>query len=381
MGAPSGIRRGCSSRAGAREAIAELRAQLDQPDMAVIIFFCSSLYDRTELATALAEAFPGVPAIGCTTAGEITPTGYRTRSITGVSLSASVCAVESAWIDRISAFAYSHGVDAVRSLTARMSERVGPDFAASAFGMVLMDGMSGAEDMVLSALNAGLGEIPLFGGSAGDDLRFECTYVFKDGEFRNDAAVMILVHTNLPFRVFKTQHFVGSDRKMVITEADPLKRVVAEINAEPAAREFARVLGLDMDELSPMVFATHPVVVKVGGADYVRSIQRVNDDGSLLFFCAIDEGLVLSVGRSVDPYDSLRQVFADIEQDIGQPQLIIGSECFLRSLEMERMQLKSRMGELMVSHNVIGFNTYGEQFNAMHMNQTFTGVALGSPRR
>jgi signal transduction histidine kinase len=29
---------------------------------------------------------------------------------------------------------------------------------------------------------------------------------------------------------------------------------------------------------------------------------------------------------------------------------------------------------------VIGFATYGEQYNAMHVNQTFTGVAIGQPR-
>jgi len=29
---------------------------------------------------------------------------------------------------------------------------------------------------------------------------------------------------------------------------------------------------------------------------------------------------------------------------------------------------------------VIGFNTYGEQFNGMHLNQTFTGVAIGGFR-
>ena len=33
------------------------------------------------------------------------------------------------------------------------------------------------------------------------------------------------------------------------------------------------------------------------------------------------------------------------------------------------------------SQNVIGFNTYGEQFNGMHINQTFTGVAIGRPGR
>jgi hypothetical protein len=28
----------------------------------------------------------------------------------------------------------------------------------------------------------------------------------------------------------------------------------------------------------------------------------------------------------------------------------------------------------------MGFNTYGEQFNGMHINQTFTGVAIARSR-
>lgn len=79
----------------------------------------------------------------------------------------------------------------------------------------------------------------------------------------------------------------------------------------------------------------------------------------------------------MEPYENLRQLFTDVVAEIGPPQLIIGCECVLRSLEMERMQLKPRMGQLLVDHNVVGFNTYGEQLNAMHVNQTFTGVAIG----
>jgi len=32
---------------------------------------------------------------------------------------------------------------------------------------------------------------------------------------------------------------------------------------------------------------------------------------------------------------------------------------------------------LMAQYGVFGFSTYGEQFNGVHVNQTFTGVALG----
>lgn len=372
-----GIRRGFSEHVQASRAVAELRDQIYQPDAALVLVFCSVSYDREELAAALRQAFPGVTVVGCTTAGEITPLGYRRGSITGLSLSRRVCHAEAVMFDRLGSFAFSHGLDAVQMLRAAMAAAVGHDFATRSFAMLMVDGLSGAEDSVLSALHAGLVDIPLFGGSAGDDLAFSRTFVFKDGAFHSDAAVLVLIHTFCPFRVFKTQHFVGSDVKMVITGADPVRRIVTEINAEPAGREFARMVGMEMAELSMMIFATHPVVVKVGGADYVRSIQKVNPDGSLQFFCAIDEGLVLSVGRSVDPYDNLRQVFEDIEAEIGPPRLIIGCECVLRQLEMERRQLKTRMGALLADNRVVGFNTYGEQFNAIHVNQTFTGVALG----
>lgn len=373
----SGARRGHSLATDSRRAVAELGAQLHQPDLELVLFFCSPSHDLDVVGRAMAEAFPGVLTLGCTTAGEITPIGYRTGSLTGLSLSCSVCRAQALHIDHLSSFGFSEGLEAVRSAMTGLASAEGADFASRTFAMLMIDGMSGAEDRVLSALHAGLGEIPLFGGSAGDDLAFQRTWIYKDGRFHGDMAALVLIHTPFPFRMFKTQHFIGSDAKMVITAADPLRRVVTEINAEPAATEFARMVGLDVTELTPMMFATHPVVVRVGGADYVRSIQKINPDGSLSFFCAIDEGLVLSVARAVDPLDNLTQVFADITAEIGPPELIIGCECVLRTLEMERAGIKRPMGDLLVANKVVGFNTYGEQFNAMHVNQTFTGVALG----
>lgn len=376
---PEGIRRGLSMAADADAAVREFHDQVAQPDPALVLFFCAPTYDLDRLARAMDRAFPGVTVVGCTTAGEITPMGYRTGSLTGLSLARSVCHAEVARFEPLGAFSFGQGLDAVRGLSAAMAARVGSDFAARSFAMLMIDGLSAAEDAVLAALHTGLPDIPLFGGSAGDGLSFRRTFVFQDGRFQSDAAVLALIHTPCPFRVFKTQHFVGSDRKMVITGADPSRRVVTEINAEPAGAEFARMVGLETAELSPMIFATSPVMVRVGGADYVRSIQKVNPDGSLQFFCAIDEGLVLSVARRVDPFENLRQALLEIERDIGSARLIIGCECVLRLLEMDRLGLKTRMWNLIATRHVVGFNTYGEQFNGMHVNQTFTGVALGGP--
>ena len=60
--------------------------------------------------------------------------------------------------------------------------------------------------------------------------------------------------------------------------------------------------------------------------------------------------------------------------------LILGCDCFLRRMESELRGEGQRMSEFLVANRVIGFNTYGEQFNGMHINQTFTGVAFAFPR-
>jgi len=49
----------------------------------------------------------------------------------------------------------------------------------------------------------------------------------------------------------------------------------------------------------------------------------------------------------------------------------------LRGLEFQARQLRHLATRALVDNNVIGFSTYGEQFGAMHVNQTFTGIAIG----
>jgi hypothetical protein len=33
--------------------------------------------------------------------------------------------------------------------------------------------------------------------------------------------------------------------------------------------------------------------------------------------------------------------------------------------------------DILRDNNVVGFNSYGEQFGGIHINQTFTGIAIG----
>jgi hypothetical protein len=146
----------------------------------------------------------------------------------------------------------------------------------------------------------------------------------------------------------------------------------------PAAAEYARLLGVEVHELNSTRFAASPVVVMIDGTDYVRSIQKANPDGSLTFYCAIEEGLVFRVAHGVDLVRNLEQTFDNIQAAIGPPQLVLACDCVLRNLEISQNGLKDRVGEIFQRNNTIGFSGFGEQFHGVHVNQTLTGIAIGT---
>ncbi len=142
--------------------------------------------------------------------------------------------------------------------------------------------------------------------------------------------------------------------------------------------EYARILGIGARDLTPSHFAAWPLVVSIDGRYYVRSIERANPDGSLTFFCAIENGLVLRMAKGLDLVADLEQTFSQIRSEIGPPQLVLGCDCILRKLEIFQNSLQERVGEIFLRNNTIGFNTYGEQFLGVHINQTLVGIAIGT---
>jgi hypothetical protein len=116
----------------------------------------------------------------------------------------------------------------------------------------------------------------------------------------------------------------------------------------------------------------------IDGTNYVRSIQKANPEGSLTFFCAIENGLVLRVAKGVELAEKLEQAFLQVRSEIGAPQLVLGCDCILRKLEIRQKLLQDRVSDIFRRNHVIGFYTYGEQFRGVHVNQTLVGLAIGS---
>lgn len=375
------VRMALSESCDAESVAQDLARQLMHPHLGCVLFFCSAEYDLPALAAALEQYFGGVHLVGCTTAGEITPQGYGRGCVSAVGFDHRAFSIAATRIDALDSFSLLDAQQVVAQLVEECRGGRLEPVAGRSFALTLLDGLSSREELVLSALNAAFGRIPHFGGSAGDDNHLNRTHVYHDGRFHTGAAVVVLVHTALDFEVFTTHHIQPREEKLVVTAADPASRTVFELNAEPAALEYARLLGVDPRQLDPSTFALHPLAVRLGEQHYVRSIQRVNADLSLTFYCAVENGIVLTAMQPGPLLPNLRALFDGLESRLGPLLLTIGCDCFLRRMEIEARGLVADTAALLVDQRVIGFNTYGEQFNGMHINQTFTGVAIGRPGR
>lgn len=375
------LRRAATSLTDAKAAAAELKRGLHQDEpLALVAFFCSPRYATAAFAEAMAEAFQGVRLVGCTTAGEIGPKGYADHSVSAVSFGAGSFRAVAGLYRGLDQFRMSEATLMAAGLGERLL-RAGGDLSEGTFGFFLIDGLSTKEELIASCVGNALDGIPLFGGSAADELRFERTAVYFDGAFHDRAFVLALVETAHGFRVFRSQNFVAGSKKLVVTDADPARRIVREFNAAPAVEEYARLNDLDPARLDPKAFATHPLVMKLGGAEYVRSIQQAHEDGGLTFYAKIEEGLVLTTADERDVLENLEGLFDELHHQLGPPLAVIGFDNVLRRLHLEASGTVARASALMRDNRVVGFNTFGEQFASMHVNQTFTGVAIGRERR
>ncbi|MBN2124020.1 MAG: FIST C-terminal domain-containing protein, partial [Deltaproteobacteria bacterium] len=326
------VRTGRSLSRDEKEAVSEFHRAVEQPDCDAVVFFCSSRYNLERLGMELARHFH-CPLMGCTTAGEISHYGYQDGGIVGASLSSKHLRIHRRVISPLSRFSLQEAAVVASNVRTNLSIAKGFE-KQHMFGLILIDGLSMREEAAITSLYTCFEGIPIIGGSAGDDLELKRTYIYDEGQFKSDAAVFTVFETQLPFLTFKTQHFQPTEWKVVVTEADSTRRVITELNGQPAAMEYARILGLVPDQLTPTVFSRAPLLLRIGGEWHVRSIQKSNADNSLSMFSAIEEGLVLTIGKGVDIVNNFKEQMAEIEKAIPQNRFFLLCDCILRKLEL-----------------------------------------------
>ena len=249
-----GVVSAMSQATDARLAAQDLARQLLHPHLGFVLFFCSAEYNLRELGEALEQGFGGIRLVGCTSAGEITPLGYGRNCVTAVGFDHRHFSIATELIDEMEHFSLIDAQQRVERLVGTCRSNTLAPIKGHSFALTLLDGLSSREEMILAALSAALGDIPHFGGSAGDDNYLTRTHVYFGGAFHSGAAVVVLVNTWLDFEVFTTHHILPRAEKLVVTGADGrasfaaglLKGTgaaepVAVMAQDPAKKEFSRL--------------------------------------------------------------------------------------------------------------------------------------------
>lgn len=199
--------------------------------------------------------------MACTTAGEIGQAGYEEGLIVAVGFPKMDFACATLMIPDLDQYDAQDTIDQIAVDRVRLCN-ANPALKDS-FAFLVVDGLSRREDLLTATIAPALRETPLFGASAGDGLNFLETRVALNGIVRQNAAVLVQMRSKYRMVVFSHDHFKPTDIRMVVTEADPEKRLVKTINAEPAGREYARIVGIDPEQLDRV----HLCVAPGGGAD------------------------------------------------------------------------------------------------------------------
>ena len=143
----------------------------DKVEGKLLVVFSSDAYDPHELLDGIGSQAPGVPLIGCSTAGEIATSGPGDASVVVVALGGAGFSVATA-----AAQATGGLRDAGVTVAACAREIEDREHRVL---LLLTDGLAGDQQEVVRGAYSVVGaEIPLVGGCAGDDLKMVSTMQF-----------------------------------------------------------------------------------------------------------------------------------------------------------------------------------------------------------
>jgi hypothetical protein len=356
-----------STLEGVNENIAEIKKKTGGINGRLVVFFASSKYDLEKVGKSLEKEYPQADVIGCSTSGEIVSGHMLKNSIVAEVLDAGT--VSDAAVCVVEGIKEQDNLDqALKTLEKHYNQKLSAMDVAKYVGLVLFDGLSGAEEKIMDKLG-NLTDVIFVGGSAGDDLKFKQTYVFARGKARSNAAVLALIQPTAGFEIIKTQSFKQLKKTLKADEVDEAARTVIKFNGKSAAEAYAGAVGTTADKAAQK-FMTNPLGLMVGGEPFVRSPQQVKD-GNIVFYCNIKKGMELAVLESTDIIKDTARAL----EKAGSAAGLINFNCILRTLELEAKKQTGDFGKLFSNIPTIGFSTYGEAYLG-HINQTATILVL-----
>ncbi|HEY6798540.1 MAG TPA: FIST N-terminal domain-containing protein [Kineosporiaceae bacterium] len=364
-------------RQAAAALVTELRHALGPNVATAVLFFASSVYDPTDLAGPISQAFPDAAVIGCSTAGEFTDQVMGTGGISAVALPYGILTGAVAALGDLSMDAAAGTWSAVHALEASLEiplRELDPSFH---LGFTLIDGVNAVEETVNEVLGNVAPVLDVVGASAADDLTFRSTWVSVGEHISYRGVALMVCQTGVPFHVVKTCSFLPTGRTLRITDADPPTRTVRTLDGRPAVLAFADAIGVPVDRLDGNLLISHPLGQMIDGQPWIRCPQAVLPDGSITFYAQVLPGLEVEVMQETDLIADTRRAIAEARTALGgQASGGVMFNCLLRRLEIDARQAGPSFLQALDGLPLAGFHAYGETWLG-HVNQTLTGIVFG----
>ncbi len=339
-------------------------AALTGTDPKLTIVFASSRFDLEPLVSTIAARTPGVPMIGCTTAGEISAgsAGEDTVAVT----------ILGGDFDVVTRSATDAGHD-LYAAGARVAEAVA-DLAPSGHQllMLLTDGLVGDQREIVRGAYSEVGAaVPLVGGCAGDDAAMVETFQIIDGRVHSGSVVAAAIGSSSPIGVGVEHGWRPIGEPMLVTRSEGTS--VFELDHAPALDVYCDRFGasalLDGTEEEFSTFAiTHPLGLRRRVGEEVRFISGGEFDRRSL--CSVAE---IPQGSLVWMMEGDREsVLEGTEQscraaldalDGNDPIGLILFDCIARRNVLGPEGVESEMDLISAVGPVVptaGFYTYGE---------------------
>ncbi|HWJ79741.1 MAG TPA: FIST N-terminal domain-containing protein [Niallia sp.] len=362
-------------------AIEEL-AQTLHKDPALVLFFTSTAYSFEELTTQFVKKYPNAQIVGVTTTGEIGPFGFDEFSVSVQSYSHQIGKIKASLINDIvkyPIFERNNIIDAAKTVGINTQST---SIEKEGLAFVFPVGLKAAEEKMLSVINSIFTHdgFPVFGGTAGDDAKFETTFVSVNGQITSTGGAVIFMKPTIDFYILKENNFNSTGKKLKITKADPEKRIVYEMDGRPAAQAYANAINVPTHDLAKH-WALHPLGRKFSNDFYNASPFEVKPSGAIEFYCQVYEGTILDVLQPRDAVKVMENTIDQFSNHFGELYGVLTCNCILRKLQFKQEHLFQTLNDrLKQLPNLCGFSSYGEQLNKSQLNQTMLLIGFGKQR-
>jgi hypothetical protein len=292
-----------AGEAAAREALAAIRVH--RPSAALV--FGSVQHDLADVLRGVRRAVGEVPVIGSSTAGEISDGSHSGSVVVAVLaspyLSVSFGVGENVAGDWSAAVAQALEAPAVRAYfdsSPGAWQRLTQE-GKSAFAFVLSPGATKRAEtrsfpIIELIKRRSLAQLPIFGMSASDEMKFEQNYVMAGNRLIADGLLVAVFETQLRFGIAVAHGMHPTGPRLRVTAAH--ENEVLELEGRPAADVYAELIGVPRQSLDGVFVAraTRTVVGMPGplGSFIPNAATYVTPAGGLRFAIPVPPGQVLS---------------------------------------------------------------------------------------